>query len=368
MFIEVKIVDYIINNLSEFITLTALNNFSDYYFRGENSDYRNIDSSLLRHRIKHEKSNVFFYEELINGYYSEVASRLSEKELQNFLAFSQHHGLYTNLIDFTTKPVIALYFACDNCKNRSKGYVYLVNKKHTLDISNVIIKYFSLPVESLDIIGKLYNRKFKDQKFSSDFLKNFNIIDSKKEYEKYIVSLWNQFCQLNLIPNGDTKYNIYDEFPLDYKKLGEWLPQFYNKGQYYDKSYFERFSNVYNSIYINMLYEYLSRLDSINVLNFNDKSLKLNFPKFPYLIYKPSYKFDRMINQEGLFIYQCYYRIISKYRGFRLIKQKIEPDIVIEINNQAEILKELDSIGINKKFIYGDYDSIATYVNMKNIK
>lgn len=263
--------------------------------------------------------------------------------------------------------MIALYFACDNCKKNGKGYIYLINKNNTIDISDLIVKYFTLPVKSLDIIGKLYNWKIHDENFISDFLVKFDIVDTKKEYEKFVAPLWKQYCQLKGILDEDLKYSIFADFPSNYNKLVYWLPKFFDRDPHFNNSFFKKFSCVYNDIYINMLYEYLNVLDSMNVYNFNSNSLKFDFPMFPYLIYKPSYKFDRIINQEGLFIYQCYYRIISKYRGFRLIKQKIEPEIVIEINNQAEILKELDSIGINKKFIYGDFDSIATYINIKNI-
>ena len=48
-----------------------------------------------------------------------------------------------------------------------------------------------------------------------------------------------------------------------------------------------------------------------------------------------------------------------------LMTQKIKPNIVIQIDNQKEIMKELDMVGINRKYIYGDFDSTAQYINMK---
>lgn len=41
------------------------------------------------------------------------------------------------------------------------------------------------------------------------------------------------------------------------------------------------------------------------------------------------------------------------------------PDVVIVIENKEKVLQELDFMGINEKFIYGDYDSIARYIRKK---
>ena len=48
--------------------------------------------------------------------------------------------------------------------------------------------------------------------------------------------------------------------------------------------------------------------------------------------------------------------------------QEIKPDIIVEIHNQKKIMKELDMIGINRKYIYGDFDNAARYINDKIIE
>ena len=45
--------------------------------------------------------------------------------------------------------------------------------------------------------------------------------------------------------------------------------------------------------------------------------------------------------------------------------QRIWPDVKIKVNNPRKILKQLDLMGINEKFIYGDVDSIARYITNK---
>ena len=82
---------------------------------------------------------------------------------------------------------------------------------------------------------------------------------------------------------------------------------------------------------------------------------KLNFPPLPILVHRPSVIFDRMLNQQGLFIYQ-----IDK-------KQTIDYQVVFTITKKTEILKQLDQIGINKKFIFPDVDNIASYIKDKHI-
>lgn len=71
-------------------------------------------------------------------------------------------------------------------------------------------------------------------------------------------------------------------------------------------------------------------------------------------------------NQQGLFIYQTYLSFVeSVYDAEIVAKQRVWPNEIIVIENKEQILKELDFIGINKKFVYGDYDSIASYIKNK---
>ncbi|MEB8736446.1 hypothetical protein P4H13_05110 [Bacillus cereus] len=53
------------------------------------------------------------------------------------------------------------------------------------------------------------------------------------------------------------------------------------------------------------------------------------------------------------------------YDSPEVIVQRIWPNKIIVINNKENILKELDFMGINEKFIYGDYDHIASYIRNK---
>ena len=88
----------------------------------------------------------------------------------------------------------------------------------------------------------------------------------------------------------------------------------------------------------------------------------------PNFIYTPFLAFERGINQQGLFVYQAYISFDEEvYDAHILSQQRVWPEHVIVIENKEKILKELDFLGINDKFIYGDYDSIARYIKQKYI-
>ena len=48
-----------------------------------------------------------------------------------------------------------------------------------------------------------------------------------------------------------------------------------------------------------------------------------------------------------------------------LSQQRVWPEYVIVVENKETVLQELDFVGINEKFIYGDYDNIARYIKHK---
>jgi hypothetical protein len=88
----------------------------------------------------------------------------------------------------------------------------------------------------------------------------------------------------------------------------------------------------------------------------------------PNFVYSPILTFERGINQKGLFIYQAYLSFIEPvYQAEILALQRVWPDYVIVIQNKDAILQELDFMGINEKFVFGDYDNIARYIKRKYI-
>ena len=88
----------------------------------------------------------------------------------------------------------------------------------------------------------------------------------------------------------------------------------------------------------------------------------------PNFIYTPFLAFERGINQQGLFVYQAYISFDEEvYDAHILSQQRVWPEYIIVVENKEKILKDLDFLGINDKFIYGDYDSIARYVKRKYI-
>ncbi|MEO2485915.1 hypothetical protein ABG980_02785, partial [Enterococcus casseliflavus] len=78
------------------------------------------------------------------------------------------------------------------------------------------------------------------------------------------------------------------------------------------------------------------------------------FPELKLLLHEPSIVFDRMRNQAGEFVYQ-----LNDHGS----NQKAIPShtFVIPASRKRKILSQLNTIGINQKFIYPDHDNIAQY-------
>lgn len=86
----------------------------------------------------------------------------------------------------------------------------------------------------------------------------------------------------------------------------------------------------------------------------------------PNFLYTPILTFDRGKNQQGIFIYQAFLSYTDSIYGEPVLaRQRIWPEILLIIENQNDILKELDFIGINRKFIYNDFDNISRYIKEK---
>lgn len=353
---------YEIHTLSDYINLIKDKKLDSCLYRGENKKYDRIVSSLIRDFNPTNKYNglINVYDKLLTEYYQEIGNDIDSLQRENFLAFSQHHGLKTNLIDFTTAPLIALYFACDTSEqNTDAGYIYILENSSTVDATEFLTKYSSLTNKHFNIYQQLAN-------------KNEEVIMSYKkvlsEYER--LAGGDLLSELAKLSNSQKFFKKSQSFIEEYNKLK-------NKG--IDRidgiipliqKYFPDFNilgNLYINVFITLLLLYFDDIKNSNCEYLLPNNLE--FPKTPYLIYRTPLKFDRIRNQCGVFLYQGfvdYYTTDSEIGGIMI--QEIFPDITIKVHNQKEILEELDMVGINKMFIYGDFDSTAEYINMKFFK
>ena len=350
-----------ITSLTEYINIIKKYNLYNQYFRGENQRYPNISSSLVREYTPEAGrfGLVDIYSELLNSYYQEVGYELDKMQEENFLAFSQHHGLKTNLIDFTTAPLVALYFACERKKyDVDSGYVYILNEKDTVDASEFLREYSIKEHLCHNVFSQLaWNQPDIVVGFRDLLEKYAGLLSGKNPYA-LVNSMVKQICDYPQLK----KCNLYLKERETLCKKGidaiAEIPQLVKK-------YLPDFDILGGSGIMEFVALYLLFFDDIRCSSSKLPSY-IPFPSIPYFIYKTPLKFDRIKNQSGVFLYQAFVDYQTGYDemgGFMV--QKIIPSIVIQIDNQKGIMEELDMVGINKKYIYGDFDNTAQYINAK---
>jgi hypothetical protein len=114
----------VVGSVDEFVRTVAENTFDaneEWLFRGHHDERWTLEPGIARHvprngsRSQTERLMFEEFQRVARGHLHHVPADKWE-----WLALAQHHGLPTRLLDWTTNPLAALYFAVEEPK-RGKG-------------------------------------------------------------------------------------------------------------------------------------------------------------------------------------------------------------------------------------------------------
>ena len=389
-----------VNSLSEYVNFVSRNNLNNFISRGENKKFDGIIASAFRYQTPIKFQNM------ILQFYNTIGNDVTNMQRENFVAFSQHHGIPTNLIDFSLSPLVSLFFACyDTDTNSDKsGDVYFINKSRLISINemvnsftlgdNLFQKLMQFNLSIAPIIAKLYTYEHTHtqevQKIIIDWTSKLKVDLIRKRKYKNLFQIINQFRKESKLKTEYTLHSFSQDFDTKYTYSEKILEQLIKSNQDYNKQYSnfslydEEIANCYKLIEVALVdRQYVYDKDILLMLLlmrtvFEElfdyrytRDLIKTFDLPFYFSYSPPNILSRIENQSSLFVYQLYYDydLIDPYieeTEHRMI-QNISPDYILKVNCKEEILDALDSVGINLKFIYSDYDNIAKYIKSKSL-
>ncbi len=354
-----KMKKYKVDSISKYLAVLEENNISSYIYRGQNEPYFSIEASGFRPYMGGWSSDMIYDMPHVHAaFHDRVIGQLSSDEKKYFLAFCQHHGIPTNLVDVSYSPLVALFFACDGKGERKFTLSEFIGDKsiddfekdtsyHSIFIHNLINqdkKPFYSPfgqiymlnkerlVNITDIIVELNDKNLFEELLSDDLYLSIR-------------------SSLSTGLDGNPYKDIVNILGKSYSKSHLFQKFFSNEQLAKEKLDYTNIALLYTTILVETLYTLKNALIKTNI------ELDILFT------YQPPQLFKRISSQQSFFIYQPYlYTNDGVYDYCELNIQSIPPDIIVEIDNYSNILKELNLLGIDNGTIYGDIDNIAKSV------
>ncbi|MGI6070739.1 MAG: FRG domain-containing protein [Blautia sp.] len=332
---------YQAESLQDYIRIIKEENLEDYISRGEDRKYPLITAAAFR------SSDHLDIQAMTEDFQNYIGNELTELQKKHFMAFSQHYGLPTNLLDFTYSPLISLYFA--SCGDpQEEGYIYLLNKDRMVNLTRHV-EYICPGMLSRLILGEA-----KDSVLFDGITNVFCI------HEEYVTELL--YCVDYMLGDYPGNEELRMALRGAVKKIEEvgyfsidWLDPVIRilkkrlRELDFSLTGSSRQWGSFGTVFIGAM--------RLLLLQCHQKG---GFYLPVYFTYEPANIARRVSNQSSVLLYQLY--------GINSLRQNICPDAVIKIRNKEQIQKDLDHLGINERFIFNDYDHIASYIKKKHLE